>query len=572
MNKEIMTKVKDAGGVYVLDYSMPEDAAYVLESFGGEDNLRQNFPMVYEAYLKTVEAHKARRVQNAPQGDKKVAFRLNSFAKAKDGNMATAQAVSSALFADPSYTAEDATKRKPARSWVAANLAARIYNKNEPAEVYYSNVFKYQQPENIVLNYETVAMPEETIDLCETTAEIHALDPDNYVYSCIVKGTITEGISLINKFTVNDPVGKGNPILMLYGRTRSSSPSYVDADYYSDSNGEYYNNGPVDNKIKTLMPVSGSIEFKPGVTFTADILRKPDQASPDYKHLIRSIIKTGNVKVADMYKDLNDGDAFDALKKCFKVVQHGAYPVVEFDIKREGSVDWHDDVSGISAYKNNSVEYSLNAGFTLDARDSDGLPFYPQVSIASLPSSKLPPGTQYYTSNNLLVYVPPISVHWGCYARDTLISLVDGSNKRIDMLKAGDKVLALGGGSVTCADLVSGEENEIFVINTDKGSIRLTGGHPLMLEDGNTIIAAELKPGDAVKTAGSSGIVSDVFIEVYDDMVFNPVFEESGPDGLFIIANGFYCGDFNAQNKNFNNITPLTEEEKELARQFNALF
>jgi hypothetical protein len=235
------------------------------------------------------------------------------------------------------------------------------------------------------------------------------------------------------------------------------------------------------------------------------------------------------------------------------------------------SVNWLSDVEGVDVWSNNSVIYRLSAGFQLSVITPNGL-VTPQITITSCEASDLTQGRVYYKSyNEAGVSIPPIKVFWGCFARDTLVYLENGSKKRMDELEAGDKVIAYGGHIVTFTENISGDEKAILKIVTDKGTVRLTGGHPVMKGDGTIVYSETIAAGDILMGEGGCHTVTEVLKDEYNDKVFNPVFEESGDNGVFILTDGFYCGDYYAQNNIIEEKSELSAEDKALVRQFEAL-
>ena len=165
------------------------------------------------------------------------------------------------------------------------------------------------------------------------------------------------------------------------------------------------------------------------------------------------------------------------------------------------------------------------------------------------------------------VYIPAILIYWGCYARETLVKAADGSEKRVDEIRPGDKLRAFGNKALTVADILTGSEAEIFKINTADGNhIRVSGGHRMKLWDerypeGKNNAARYLKNGDLLMTPEGLQAVEAVLIEDYDDLVYNFIFkEETEPN--YIEANGYWSGDFYAQNE--------MTEEKDVQRSENS--
>lgn len=575
MNEKLLKKIADADGLYIYDYSLPEDVEDVLEFYGGEKRLKQQFPLIYSAFCKTVDSHRQR--SGAAGGEQKLSLTIDAFDVVENQNQSAIQAASTIRLADPNYTAEDQAEGKTPASWLGANLVVSIYNKNEPAKVYYSDCFYFKEPENCSFDYGADYIDPENVKSCATAVSMHALDPSGQLVSCAKSREMEPtGLRLINKFTISDPRSqKHSKVLMLYGRHRSDNPSaYIDADYYNDDKeGEYYKNSPNGGKIKTLMPMSGTIEFAQDCKFPDEgVLRKPDLSSRDYKHLIRSIIEIGSTKVADMYRSLDDDAAYKILHKCFTTDTSGAYPTVKFDIKNNGSVDWLDDVEGISAFSDRMVTYYLSGAFTLNFITPNGDPTSAQFSIVSIDPDKKSSKYQYYISNSTMVYVPPIEIHWGCFAYDTLIRMEDGSDKQIRDVNLGDRLLANDGSFRTCVDMLTGVEDTIFVVQTKHHRVRLTGGHPILCADDSVVRAVNIRQGMKVKTLNGFEEVVRVDTEEYGEKVYNPVLEDSESGEIYILADGIFCGDYSAQNhKVAAGKAMLGAEEKALLDEFQNL-
>ncbi len=88
-----------------------------------------------------------------------------------------------------------------------------------------------------------------------------------------------------------------------------------------------------------------------------------------------------------------------------------------------------------------------------------------------------------------------------CFAAGTQVLMADGSLKDIAELAVGDQLLSRDptGGElrpVAVEKVYQAGQPEHYLIN---GTLRVTGTHPFMLEQGATRSAAELRPGDVVQ-------------------------------------------------------------------------
>ncbi len=577
MKAKLIERIKETEGFYEFDYSNPEDAACVLESLGGEESLKKNYPFVYKAFLASVEKdrEKKKRRSNAEEVSK-IGMRIDTMAskKCNDGKMKI-EITASGIFADPDYGAENALRGEAPRDWLSGNLFASIYNYKNPAECYFSNTFYFKKADNFQYEYGTEELSSETAGKCATALLLHAVDPNGCLKSYSdSRSSLTGSIDVVERFSIEDPQSRNgnNPIIMLYGRKRSQNESYINADYYNDGSGEYYDNKPQNGKLKTIMPLKGTIKLIEGCTFPAEgVLHKPNEKDPyPFNTLIRSALKVGGVQVSTMYEDLNNEKAYEILAKCFTVDTSGKYPTIHFDLTRDGGHNWYSDTQGVGAWTNNAMTYMLTGGFLLDVIDPDKNPMWIQFSVTSRPIDNMS-GKQYYVSNSCQVYVPPVTVHWGCLAKGTLVRLASGQDKKVEDLRKEDQVAASSGKIVTFIESVTGYEDKIFTVRTADRMIKLTGGHPMLLEDGTVKAAGLLKAGDRLMTHEGDGEVLGVLEEDYNDSVYSPIFKESDKDGLFFLCNGFFCGDYNAQNQPAKSENVLTDEQKELVSQFKAL-
>lgn len=574
MDRKWIEKIQEAGGFYEFDYSNPEDAAYVLDSLGGEENLKQNYPLVYEAFLASVRKDGLKRRRDGAE-DSKVGMKLNTLAAETCGNGKKVRASAAGIFADPDYAAENALKKEAPRPWLSGNLTARIYNYRDPVEVYSNSSFFFEKTDNFQYEFETDILPAEAAAKCGAMILLHAVDPNNCLKTYADSRPALGGsIDIVDTFSVSDPLSPhgNNPIIMLYGRKREQNSGYTNADYYNDSPGEYFNNKPQNGRLKTIMPMKGEIKLAAGCSFPAGgVLHRPQASEPPpFNTLIRSNLKVGGIKVATMYEDLTDDKAYEELAKCFTVDTGGAHPTIRFDITRDGGHNWYSDTQGVGDWTNNVMTYMLNGGFILDVFDPNHNPMQVQFSITSSPIENMR-GKQYYVSNTCQVYVPPVTVHWGCLAGDTSVCLASGQDKRMDRLHKGDQVLTSDGRTVTFLEAVTGEEEKIFQIRAAAGTIKLTGGHPVLLWDGTPKAAGLLAAGDRLMTPDGESVVLEVGEEEYGGTVYSPVFLESDAEGLFILCNGLYCGDYNAQNRTEHSTWKLTDRQEALTSQFREL-
>ena len=159
-----------------------------------------------------------------------------------------------------------------------------------------------------------------------------------------------------------------------------------------------------------------------------------------------------------------------------------------------------------------------------------------------------------------------------CFARDTEIKLADGRMIRADEIKIGERLACYSGKSLTVTDILTGEEKKIYHIKTRNGAeIKLTSGHILLRGDNDRVAVSVLSPGDKIMTENKTltDIISVEEIN-YKGMVYNFMFEGEH-EGNFLIANGFFAGDFYAQNMQSDNEKKLATEHQAMLKEFEQL-
>ena len=129
---------------------------------------------------------------------------------------------------------------------------------------------------------------------------------------------------------------------------------------------------------------------------------------------------------------------------------------------------------------------------------------------------------------------------WGCLGKDTLITLADGTRKKVMDLQVGDYLLSDHGPS-RLVNIVRGIEEKVIAVGvSDERTLYLTKKHPVATERG--LIAAEkLTAGDRLRL--ENGEFEDIcYLEEvdYGDKVYSPELEQGG----LISAEGIWVGDF----------------------------
>jgi hypothetical protein len=137
---------------------------------------------------------------------------------------------------------------------------------------------------------------------------------------------------------------------------------------------------------------------------------------------------------------------------------------------------------------------------------------------------------------------------WGCLGADSMVLMEDGTQKRVDSIRAGEMVQTGTGTSLKVADIVTGEEEKpcLRIITVNKRSLLVTDEHP-MCGDNGFCFAKDLQVGDFIKTQSGMEEVAIITKEQYAGVVYNLKLEGGQDDGADHYANGILVGDGNMQ-------------------------
>lgn len=374
--------------------------------------------------------------------------------------------------------------------------------------------------------------------------------------------------SYVKKITVTNPhwhQGKTDgTIKFLYGRTPGNNPQLLsDADYW-DENGPYHHNNNIKN-LRTIIPISGDIVLRDvskgkvtGAKIDSYILEDGKQVPVSTMHYF---LKEERYTLARHREDISPDKLGEALQKNGALTYDSKTKTAHFDLKLPvdaglSPYDWYSGISG--DFLNNSLHKCFLAGRFVLRVEHEKLAGcdYDTYEITIYGSDHLPDMvTSYYVRKNATtVYIPPIEIYWGCFAKDTLITTADGRTRRADQIEAGDQICARDGNMLTVSGILTGEDEEIIrIVTRDGKQTRVSGGHAMLVSDGTApegrrMAAGELQAGDWLMTPDGVSEISEMITEPYHDIVYHFVFEgEEKPN--YIEADGFWSGDFHAQNE-----------------------
>lgn len=157
------------------------------------------------------------------------------------------------------------------------------------------------------------------------------------------------------------------------------------------------------------------------------------------------------------------------------------------------------------------------------------------------------------------LYIKPLKFTWHCLAQGTMITMADGSKKKIEDLQGGEAVLMDNNGrNMRVNATFVGEHNgKVVVLETaDKAELTLSDTHVVAVPDGLKL-AHQLKTGDIVITrSGPQKLISAKQIK-YNGFLFNLELgsfhqqRQMPKESFTMFANGFRVGDQTLQSYYF---------------------
>lgn len=346
--------------------------------------------------------------------------------------------------------------------------------------------------------------------------------------------------SFITNFEMHDPVikdpNRGNKEVRVSYK-RDSNMGYFD---YS------FDNEPENNSIKLLLPVEFEVEVDTKLCSIVGLdedlgfrlyFQHPDGGLVKYYYM-------GKQSLMDLKFKYNEG------KKCGMVVK--------LDYDWRAKLPFADLEGGVSA------KLDIYGQFNVLVKVDNFGTFPISISFKSN-------GTSFDTMN---ISVPQIFMQWGCFGKDSMIAMADGTEKRVSELSVGEYVLSWKGKPCEIRDIITGFEKEIYQIYTRSGKeIKLTNTHSICIQqDGESkwICVCDLRGGQKVVMEQGVEEVSFIDIIPYQDKVYNLMFDEETP----IYSNGFLVGDYAMQQR----IRPkrdqieFSEKTKKIAEELYQLY
>ena len=528
----------------------PEDEAKILNGWGGKDFVQKKYPAVWDAIKRTKEYQRElqRRdgIENQVKGHIDVTYpnMLTSSETGKKG-----------LFSLLDMYLEDGTvDSDPSiqpNTWPYAMLSGTINNDTDKivlastAMEYYDTNKEQERLESDTI-YSDVDFTQKRVS---TFYSYSALDFNDVIHqeeNCKINPQYTDnkGDCVVKSIDIKAPFSRyGNDrIKILYDRQPDDSERGM-IDYS-------YSNVRVGNDVKLCLPIQAEVAFTDGlVPADKDSKGNAMDILVDNEFFRPKLIFYDNSMQEFFYNY-----PYDKIKQCFTRNQY----ILNIDFSTIGGKQdyWSRNMS-MHNYETAQYEVGrtvyLNADFMVRVRQEKfGVINSTAICIRSTTSEKLPDDHHYYRTNNgQSVYIPTISIRWGCFAEDTMITMAEGVKKRADEIRSGD-VLFSPSGPAKVKVVYCGNEQSILCICTEQGrKLKITPDHPVVLDSNKIVRGRNVRPGQGLKIADDKvDKVKWVYEVPYVGKVYNFEFED-GKEHI-IIAEDIFTGDYIAQNSCLN--------------------
>lgn len=571
--EEKQTEEKHTTGFRVLDFTDQMDRQRLIEQYGGEAYMKEHYPALYASFQKTANQYTLRKRQDALQEEIKNVYVLPMTLKKRTDNPLNEAGNHEVKLTD--IFCKAGFQRETDQVF-AVRFQGELKNATQKLPLYQFD--KLITGESKLGNF-----PEQI--MAKAIQEIQTWEKQRIEANCEITEFYRDGTSqtkksgtvyyeilgeedMIHGIHVDDPHGKGtNAIEVTYGRENAG-------DYCYEKNKIHQ-----DNKVKIYLRMKGHIDFCSACT--------PLGYETDER------IEIGDIKL--LYRNFGVGtyhysreEIAGFFKKSEKEgEEHRVYFDFGFTEKklREGITlnedeikyirdDWKETVDFIH-FENTDHEavvklilpFTYKCEVTVEGEEGPGITYETDISGSIQSTKTLPSGVSSYydATDSCEVYIPEIHMLWGCYAKDTQITMADGSFKRIEEIEPGEEVLGMDFKSHRVAGKPRGAEERLLVLETEDGKqLKLSKGHPVETQDGPMRIE-EISIGTELPLpeGGRTG-VRFIYPESYQDMVYN--LEVEG-EAAMLIANGLFAGDFRMQNQ-VRSLPraeePLTKEQQQI--------
>lgn len=283
-----------------------------------------------------------------------------------------------------------------------------------------------------------------------------------------------------------------------------------------------------DKKLSVHLPFAGTVKLNPNFTF--------GQFLEDQTEIMISIDgQEGQCSYPDK----------KVFQKIFQIKDHVLYWNFKEDRPCKPSQGNAADRSAGYDYENwnntllakrvsNNVTVSFYAKIAFTVRMNNSNKFIPSHVIIS--------SKGYNLQSSSTKEIDHICLWWGCLAGHTKILMADGTRIPISEIIQGDRIRLADGHETSVTAVLSGREEKVIHIVTQKHELQASDMHPIMTKRG-LIRAKDLNAADWIAVENGYESLLGAYEETYQDLVYSLRTEDTGN----IIADGIITGDFDAQ-------------------------
>lgn len=481
------------------NYSDPVHYNYIVESLGGEDYLKEKYPLCYKMISDSKELHlMATQNGNHSVLTEKDGFQDDVSVDCIDFDTENVISVSKADFIED----------KPIIA-----ISAKLIDKSNDRLEDVINVYGEDDISRFkgMLQKKTSELITSEDREFKVVADFHWMNENENGQPVYASATaqlddlkIYGSNTIVSNFSVLDPIAKKNPsrdhVVVVYNREAQVGDDY---DYA-------FNNNKQGDYVKIFLPVSGKVTVN------------------------------SEFEVISLNKDLGYRLFIEDLNKGVVFYYSGVDTVTHSISGDKKSITWRflDDWSNKLNVKNFGARTQVNIynKMGIDVKHiKTGMPMTIPVVFQSNGS---------HSEDKSSILSKPILIVWGCLSKNTKVMMYDKSYREVNQLKVGDIVMNDKMEGIKIKDIYTGPEEQLISIQTQQGkNVCLSDSHPVCTKRG-MIAAANLTAADILLTIDGEESISILNTITYNDTVYNLAFDHAST----IICDGIFLGDSDHQN------------------------
>lgn len=499
INEQFLEKAKSQGNCIQHDFADELDYHFITEILGGEENLKQNYPQLYEVIHFTRSQSLMNHSRNSAlksESNQKKGFEGSAKIRYINYNPQTILSTASSLHL---------TQKVPSLA-IIGQLKDLTNDKYIDGFSVFDNEKSFLEAQAAYSSERLIQSDDREFQAISTFTWIEYDDTNTPLFKAYTEISdvlkVLGSSNIVKELKVDDPDTIKNPerkhTVIVYDR---QSQVGEDFDYE-------YSLVKVGNEIKVKAPFKGSVEL--------------------------------NFPFVPKYVDKNIN---------FKLqLEHPEFGIIPFNTDNWSLITWKQVGNKLC------WEFPEDWGITLDKKDFTyglGFSLYCQMNIVAeyngvvfpIPIPIVISADEKENGDPSYKHIKPIDIWWGCLAKDTRILMADGSEREIQNIRPGDRVMSENRQAGRVTDVIKGQEEKMVRIVSMGGKVILaTEDHPILTARG-MVMARQLNAADILCMIDGQEEIRFVYPQEYKDTVYSLMLEEESN----LIANHFIVGDFKTQ-------------------------